>query len=223
MFGVDDIIFTDIVDLTDCTQALKKYKTWFFSLRLGTNITHTIANPVLSLERVHAGIPTGANLENRMFLWNFSDPTAKGSWNYPNSVDVTIYRKKAIKRFLRKAKYDNPNMLESEWHWHWQPKNKRGLCYLNSKAVNIPLNVVNPYWTSANLNLSAWQLLDKFVKGEKIDISKFDQVRNTAPHMSYEPTFIPRVEPMAIPAGQTAELWMDNTLHKAHQSLFILR
>lgn len=191
MFAVDDIILTDKVDLTECTKALKKYNAWFFSLRLGKNITkNTMANPQ-TLEPVHTGVPNGKDLRGNIFTWKFTDPTASGSWNYPNSTDVTIYRKKDIKRALKKIQYTNPNILEGEWHWNWQPRNKKGLCFQTSKAVNLPLNVVNPYWQSANINISTWQLLDKFLSGYKIDIGQFYKIDNYAPHMPYEPTFIP--------------------------------
>ncbi len=191
MFAVDDIILTDKVDLTECTEALKKYKGWFFSLRLGKNITKNTLALTQSLEPVHTGVPNGKDLKNGVYTWKFTDPSAQGSWNYPNSTDVTIYRKKDVKRFFKKAKYTNPNTMESEWHWNWQPKNKKGLCFQSSKAVNLPLNVVNPYWQSANINISTWQLLEKFENGNKIDIGKFYKIDNYAPHMPYEPTYIP--------------------------------
>lgn len=191
MFAVDDIILTDKVDLVECTAALKKYKAWFFSLRLGKNIIKNTMAVTQSLEPVHVGVPNGKDLRRDMFTWKFTDPTAKGSWNYPNSTDVTIYRKKDLKKVLTRAKYTNPNILEGEWHWNWQPRNKKGLSYNRSKAVNLPLNVVNPYWQSANINISTWELLEKFMNGFKIDIGKFYQIDNWAPHMPYEPTFIP--------------------------------
>lgn len=192
MFAVDDIIMTDYVDITNCTKAMNNYKSWFFSLRLGKNITETMLNHVSTMERLHVGIPQGKVVGKEFFSWRFDDPQAQGSWNYPNSVDVTIYRKKDLKRVLYKADYHNPNILEGEWHWHYGPKRSKGLCFTHSKAINIPLNVVNPFWTSANLNISAWSLLDRFLKGYKIDIAKFNKIDNPAPHMDYEPTFIKR-------------------------------
>ncbi len=191
MFAVDDIIMTESVDLTECTAALDKYKSWFFSLRLGKNITKNTLAVTQSLEPVHVGVPNGKDRKNGMFTWKFTDPSAMGSWNYPNSTDVTIYRKKDLKKFLKKTKFTNPNIMENEWHWNWQPRNKKGLCFSNSKAINIPMNVVNPYWQSANINISTWQLLDKFLNGYKIDIGKFYKINNWAPHMPYEPTYIP--------------------------------
>jgi len=198
MFAVDDIIMTDKVDLTACTDALKKYHGWFFSLRLGKNITKNTLAVTQSLEPVHTGVPNGRDLKNGVFTWKFTDPSASGSWNYPNSTDVTIYRKKDVKRFFTKAKYTNPNIMEGDWHHNWQPKNKKGLCFQSSKAVNLPLNVVNPYWQSANINISTWQLLEKFETGNKIDIGKFYKIDNWAPHMPYEPTFIPIDQPPSI-------------------------
>ncbi|MBS0634432.1 MAG: hypothetical protein JSR37_03100 [Verrucomicrobia bacterium] len=191
MFAVDDIIITDKIDLVECTKALDYYHAWFFSLRLGKNITKNTMAVTQTFEPVHTGVPNGKDLKKNMFTWRFDDPSATGSWDYPNSTDLTIYRKKDLKRFIKKADYTNPNIFESVWHMHWQPRNKKGLCYNVSKCVNMPLNVVNPHWQSANVNISTWELLDKFFNGYKIDIGKFYQIDNYAPHMPYEPTFIP--------------------------------
>lgn len=192
MFAVDDIIITDHIDISECVKALEKYKCWFFSLRLGKNITDTVINPVVSLNRLPGGQPAGKDVGKDFFRWSFDDPSAQGSWNYPNSVDLHIYRKKELRRVLKKAKYHNPNMLEAEWHWHYPPKRNTGVSYRHSKAINIPLNVVNPFWNSANLNISAWTLLDKFLEGYKIDIDKFRSISNSATHMDYEVSYIKR-------------------------------
>ncbi|MCE5293168.1 MAG: hypothetical protein LLF94_00960 [Chlamydiales bacterium] len=192
MFAADDIIFTDKVNLVECTDALKKYNAWFFSLRLGKNITKNTLASKQSLDPVHVGVPNGRDVGRDMYTWKFTDPTAMGSWNYPNCCDVTIYRKKDLEPMIKKAKYTNPNTFEDDWHWNWQPKNKKGLCFSKSKAVNLPLNVVNQYWQSAHLNISTWQLLEKFLTGFKIDIGKFHNIDNYAPHMPYEPTYIPQ-------------------------------
>lgn len=186
MFAVDDIIMTDFVDLEECTSALKKYGSWFFSLRLGHNITRA------SLNRADTGRPNGKVKQDQFFIWRFDDPTAKGGWAYPNSVDVTIYRKKDIKKFLKEANYRHPNTLESIWFHEWKPKRKLGLSYLHSKAVNLPLNVVDTFANNPHLNLTVQGLLNKFLSGYKIDVDHFREFNNDAPHMMVEPKFMRR-------------------------------
>jgi hypothetical protein len=110
MFAVDDMIMTEHVDLARCTKVLKKHKkAWFFSLRLGKNITYCGM-----LERQQK-VPKMKKVGGGMCLWKFSDVKIQGDWNYPNTTDTTIYRKKDIKPFLKKARYANPNKLEEQW------------------------------------------------------------------------------------------------------------
>lgn len=185
MFAVDDMIITEETDLMECTKALEKHKdAWFFSLRLGQNIDFC--------GRINRSqnVPKGKRSSN-MFSWKFQYSEMWSDWHYPNSTDTTIYRKKNVESFLKKARYTNPNILEGAWS-KVKPKKSKGLCFVHSRAINIPMNVVNPYFSSPNMQISVPGLLDKFLQGEKIDIDAFHLVNNPSPHVNYNPTFIKR-------------------------------
>src|SRR5262249_46451694 len=152
MFAVDDMIITHSVDLSVCVEALEKYKAWFFSLRLGKNITFCDLESI-AIQFPQKGKKKGTNI----LLWKFKHGV--GDWNYPNTTDLSIYRKADLKYTLKYLDYTNPNTLEGAW-FHKKPKRKKGLSFNYSRAFNLPLNIVNPYWSSPNQNISAQELLD---------------------------------------------------------------
>ena len=70
--------------------------------------------------------------------------------------------------------------------------NAKGICFYRTKNINLPMNLVNP-WNNRSSNLySVEELLAKFQLGLKIDILQFHKVKNRAPHVDYNPTFISR-------------------------------
>ena len=185
MFGVDDMIVTDDVDLAYCVDAIEKYQAWGFYLRLGQNISycHTMD--------IQTPFPQGTWLNQNLFQWNFKTATG-GDWSYPNTTDMTVLRKKDITTFLYTGNYTNPNTFEYDWQRFINP-DATGLCFAYSKNINIPLNLVNTSWANRAMHLyTPEELLVKLNEGLKIDTRKFYQVRNNAPHVEYEPTFIKR-------------------------------
>lgn len=189
MFAVDDMLVTNFVNLSKCVDAMRKKHPWFFSLRLGKNIQlDTILN-------IPCPPPKRKKYGKNMFSWKFKD--GKGGWNYPNTVDMTIYRKKDVRYFLTKTPYTNPNILEGAWSLQ-KSKRRTGLAFNSSKVVNIPLNVVNPYWTSQSMEIPTSELLEIFNNGQKIDIAPFYKMRPYATHVPATFSYIPRKDPKSI-------------------------
>lgn len=186
MFGVDDMIVTDSVDLEECTRALENHKAWGFFLRLGKNISKCYMQ-----NNKKVALPPLKKCKNKMLLWQFA--TGKEDWKYPNNVDMTIYRKKDIQSFLTKGQYVNPNTFEALWSQRWADFKKKGLCFDHSKVLNIPINLVHQsYRNRYNHSYTVEELLVKFQNGLKIDISKFYKIKNDSVHVEYEPEFISR-------------------------------
>jgi len=185
MFAVDDIIVTDYVDLGSCIDAMEVYKAWGFFLRLGKNITYSYSyNHTIP-------IPAGKNLPNNLFLWQF--PKGVSNWGYPNSLDMTLYRKKSLKKFFEKEIVPNPNQFEAIWDRKYKSDKEKGLCFTQSKIVNIPLNIVNTVFRNRNSNIfTPLELLAKFQAGLKIDISQFYKIENRSPQEEATPRFISR-------------------------------
>lgn len=185
IFAVDDIVVKDFVDLSECIKYLKKTKAYGFYLRLGKNITYCY------MQRCAQSVPPLNQVSADVFSWRFSQ--ASRDWGYPNTVDMTVYCKKSIHFALTSRGYSNPNLLETYWAFQaGSVRNRLGLCYQNSKVVNLPLNRVQTVWAgNRNMNLyTPQELLDVFNDNKKIDIDDLFQVNNKGPHMEYEPRFV---------------------------------
>lgn len=187
-FAVDDMVVKDTICISEAISYLQATQAYFFSFRLGENINYCYMGG-FSQE-----IPLHLCLEKKVFAWQID--SAKGDWNYANSLDMTLYRKQTLKKTLETISFQNPNELE--WHWTQaksltKHKKKRvGLCYSSSKALNIPLNLVNPS-KNKHMNLySPEDLLHKFEQNFLINIDPLYQIENESVHMEYEPSFIPK-------------------------------
>lgn len=187
VFAVDDIIVKDTLDFAQCVQALQKTNAYGFYLRLGANLTECY---MLSCPQP---LPRLQQLTPSIIAWQLS--RGKYDWGYPNTVDMTIYRKAAIKQALFNLPYAGPNQLEGNWAQMGVANQYAiGLCYIQSKIVNIPCNRVQEvYGGNRFMHSSTTQeLLDLFLSGKKIAIEDFAQVNNTAAHAEYPFRFIDR-------------------------------
>jgi hypothetical protein len=188
LFSVDDIVMKDDVNLSECIASMEETGAYFFSLRLGKNI-----------DRCYMGdfsqeVPLNVEFKKEMIAWQLD--AARGDWMYPDSVDMTLYRKKDIQTVFEEIDFKQPHDLEVYWcNYPKPPKDPRkrvGLCYNFSKAVNIPLNLVHPS-EDRNMNLhTAEELLEKFESGFKISLTPLHQIKNTSVHMEYAPLFVTR-------------------------------
>jgi len=187
IFGVDDIIVKDYVNLGTCINYLEKSNSYGFYLRMGKNIVECYMHFNESTP-----VPKMNQVSQNIFQWLFTD--GKGDWKYPNNVDMTIYRKFDLKQ-LYNYNFQNPSALEAVWADNAN-YNQKGLCFKQSKIVNLPLNlVIDEDRNLDNRNSSLFstkELLDKFMSGFKIDITKFYKINNLAPHAAIVPTFVPR-------------------------------
>jgi len=185
-FAVDDIVSTAPVDIAACIDALEETHSYGFYLRLGCNLTYCY--PM----NVQQPVPHGMVYGENYFRWRFSDGVY--DWNYPHSVDMTIFRKEDVVRQLTGLQFKSPNTLESSWagaigHTYDQ----YGICFLKSPIVNIPLNrVQNDYGNRHAKAMEVEDLLLLFNLGMKIDINLLQGCTNSAAHMDYNPTFVMR-------------------------------
>jgi glycosyltransferase involved in cell wall biosynthesis len=183
VFGVDDMIMKDFVDLKFCRQMLEKTGAYGFYLRFGRHIqlSYMFKKP----EPVPPSIP----LSNGVYAWDLR--FGQDDWAFANSMDMTIYRKADLKKCFTELKYKTPNSLEFIWAHH-PPANTIGLYFEQSKMVNLPLNIVNPSDCPHMNFMTAEELLVKFNQGFKIDIDPLYQIDNPSPHYEYIPELILR-------------------------------
>lgn len=182
-FAVDDLIITGEINFDECIEALEKTKSYGFYLRMGKNIDDCFSSGH------YQGIPPLISVNDKIFSWVFK--TGIGNWAYPNTVDMTIFRKKDHEAHLKSAPFYHPNTLED--HFGIVNLELTGLCYGNSRVINIPLNIVSETTETQHLNLSAKEMLNYFNMGLKLDIEPLCQYPNRSTHVfDYLPSFIPR-------------------------------
>lgn len=185
VFAVDDIIVKNTVDLISCAQLVEQTGAYGFYLRLGKNLTQCY------MRRCAQPLPAFKTVAPGVYSWIFK--LGLYDWNYPNTVDMTLYRKKDVIAAFERIHFTSPNTLEAAWNQYaYQAQNRIGLCFELSAIVNLPLNLVQKDFTS-NRNMGAYtteHLLDIFNQGLKIDINPLQKIVNRAAHMEYEPTFI---------------------------------
>jgi len=189
IFAVDDMIAKAPVDIATCIEALEKTKSYFFSLRLGKSINYCYMGDFAQPIPYHIG------LDNQIIAWQLD--AAKGDWMYDSSVDMTLYRKQDLKKVFKRIAFTTPNNLEPLWsnfrQWYYVPNKKEriGLCFSSTKALNIPLNLVNQIDNNKNMAAySAEELLEKFQQGYRIDIRPISRFQNEMVHIDYYPDFI---------------------------------
>lgn len=184
LFAVDDIILTDFIDLAHAIEAMEKANAYGFYLRLGHNIIFNYPR------QAKESLPRFTELADNIYAWKFAGTTY--SWRYPHTVDMTIYKKETVIKDFTRIHFSNPNNLEARWAARARNIMSRiGLCYKQSKMVNLPLNRVQNTYQNRHMNLATpEELLELFNQDLKIDITLLFQYKNKSTHMDYTPTFI---------------------------------
>jgi glycosyltransferase involved in cell wall biosynthesis len=184
LFAVDDIIVKDYVDISECILALEKTHAYGFYLRLGTHVNECY------MTRTHQGVPPLLPVAEGIYAWQFG--TGAYDWRYPNTVDMTLYRKEDIKGVFAAMCFRTPNSLEGTWASGHCPALRRvGLTYEQSKMINIPLNQVQTDFLG-NRNMACItpaQLLEKFNQGLRMDFRSLIGMKNRSAHMEWIPQF----------------------------------
>lgn len=184
LFGVDDIVVKDFTDLNTCMEFMEKTNAYGFYLRFGKHISYCYQ------AAAEQSLPLSLPVANGVYAWKFDQ--ASYDWAFPNSVDMTLYRKKNLEAHFKLLKFNAPNSLEFSWARECRPKESIGLYFESSKIVNIPFNIVSRTGNPHMNYLSASELLVKFEQGLKMDIRPLHQVQNSSPHFEYLPEFIAR-------------------------------
>lgn len=182
-FAVDDIICTGLIDFEEGIDALESTGAYGFYYRLGKNTTYCYATDTLHT------MPPMRHVGGGIYSWTFAE--GDGDFDYPNSVDMTLLRKKELEPIWRQLYFTQPNTLEGAWAMHADHA-RQGLCYERSRMVNIPLNVVA---TAGNRNMKGTpplEMLKLFMSGLKIDIQPFQGLLNRAAHEEHPFDYVTR-------------------------------
>lgn len=184
LFAVDDILVKDPVDIRSCIRSLEKSGAYGFYLAHGLHLNYCF------MQNRAQEIPPHVTLDNETtFGWQFK--AGEADWNYPNSLDMVLYRREDVEKDLKTLSFTNPNALEDAWA-KIHKKKRIGLFYSRSRTLNIPLNLVNH---SSNRHLNAYspeELLEKFKAGLKIDLKPFVHLENRSKHHEADIQFVKR-------------------------------
>lgn len=171
-FMTDDAVFLDHYNLSDCLDFDPTKN--IFSLRLGADFDFCYSYN--RKQAVPAFSPININGKN-LVGWIWENMTESPDWIYPLSVDATIFLKKEIELLLYHISFKSPNSLESQL----QPYTKffvqrRGICYPKVKYVNVPCNIVQTEYNNITTGtFSTSELLEKFLRGQRIDWKKLEK------------------------------------------------
>lgn len=185
-FLVDDIVFTEPVDLT----RLCCFDPYFFvpTLRMGLNLVRNYPSggapqrqPVFSDD----------HLDRELVRWSWAG--ADGDWGYPLSVDGNLFATAEIRAMAGASSYAAPNSFEFSLQAFSHIFNRReGVCFRKSRLVNIPNNLVQNEFHNRSAGGGATELLHAWRSGQKIDISPMSGLVNVSAHQNIGFRMIPR-------------------------------
>jgi hypothetical protein len=188
MFATDDDIVKDYISIPDCIRALQKTHAYGFHLRLGSNVNFNF------MSNHFQKLPLLVDIGEDVYAWQHCTALDYWSdWSWITTVDMTLYPKHEIINIL-KLKYQNPNTLENAWA-NLLPSltQKVGLCFKQSKVVNIPLNrVQTTYPNNRSMGMDTRFLLDQFNAGYKMNRQPLHLLNNCSPHIDYTIEFTKR-------------------------------
>jgi hypothetical protein len=130
----------------------------------------------------HNGFPV---LENNKWEWKLYRRGGKGynhrlrNWGYPMSVGSHIFRKKDIVPIILANEMKNPNYLEGALDANI-PNRPLMLCFDKAKIINNIVNQVQTDFPSHIVGISAKELEEKFLKGERISIQDIKEKASKA-------------------------------------------
>lgn len=186
-FLVDDNVFIEPVDINFLAQFASPFA--IPSLRLGLNIetsyTHRAHQPQPKLAWLDILDHQDCRAEDRLFTWTWAE--GKIDWGYPMSLDGNLFMFSEVMAMLEVADFSSPNTLEvALQNFNSLVSNRLGLCFEKSRLLNIPANRVQNEINNFHGNIHQDQLLEMWKLGWRLDVSRFQGIRNTSAHQELE-------------------------------------
>src|SRR5687768_10696121 len=83
VFAVDDNIVKDTISFSECIEWLERTNAYGFYLKLGTHLNYCYT------ENKPQAVPPHNHIYDTIYSWEFD--LGEKDWNYPNTVDMTLY------------------------------------------------------------------------------------------------------------------------------------
>ena len=185
-FLVDDILFTEAVDLQDVLEFDQDENV--FSLRMGQNLSRCYVLQKPQPQPPLNDSQTG-KVDFEKIIWQWD----KGEldWGYPLSVDGHFFDRRELVTMASLITFSAPNSFEDQLQI-FKPffSNRCGVSYKKSRIVNIPCNRVQNERDNLSGNVHPDKLLAAWNEGYQIDYKKLYGFINESAHQDH---FLPLI------------------------------
>ena len=186
LFLVDDIVFTEDVNLRDFT----KFGTEEFvpTLRMGLNLRRCYT--MQQNQPLPRWSLANGNDEDKI-SWNWREGAY--DWGYPLSVDGHLFCTWEIFVMSKLSRFRGPNSFEHFLQrFRRLFKDRKGICYRKSKIMNLAINKVQRENQNISGNIDPDFLREQWEKGFQIDFRRFYGFHNESAHQEVQVSFIRR-------------------------------
>lgn len=185
LFLVDDIIFIRPLDL-DVASSVDPFRT-ILSLRHSPHLRRSYTSAVSQLPPDFLPAPDDQNL--LVFKW-----FEKGNeWSDPWSLDGQVLSTAEVRVLSRLCDFKAPNTYEAALKSFGDTvKGRNGMCYGESKILNLPINRVQDEVENISGNVSPEFLLEQWNNGLMLDTSMFDTYVPSSTHEEHPVRFTNR-------------------------------
>ena len=186
-FLVDDIVFTGDVDFNRLSN-IDPLK-FIFSLRLGSNIQKSYTTGLVESPPRLMSSMLGVG------IYEFEWFERANEWSDPWSLDGNFLSTSEVLLITQISSFSAPNSYEVALKaFNDFVVKRKGMCFENSKILNLPINKVQTEINNQSGNISTQFLLEQWQLGNKIDITDFNGYISSSPHEEHYIKFARRFE-----------------------------
>lgn len=184
-FLVDDIIFIKPLNL-DVASSVDPLRT-ILSFRHSPHLRRSYTSATSQMPPDFSPTPEGRDL--LMFKW-----FEKGNeWSDPWSLDGQVLSTAEVRVLSRLCDFGAPNTYEAALKSFGDiVRDRNGMCYGESKILNLPINRVQNEVNNISGNVSPEFLLEQWNKGLMLDTSMFDAYAPSSTHEEHPVRFVRR-------------------------------
>ncbi len=187
LFLVDDIIFIKPVDFDNFKKI--DTKTHVLSLRHSPFLRKSFTTSTYHLPPTFKRF----NLSDELLEFNWFE--SGGEWSDPWSLDGQLLNTSEVLLISNCSNFKAPNSFEiSLKAFNDIITTRKGLCFNESKILNLPINRVQNEVNNISGNISVDFLLDKWSQGYCIDTSIFNDHVPSSTHEDHPVKFIKRTD-----------------------------
>lgn len=173
-FSNDQIVLKEALEVPSSVFLLEKTGAYGFFYHLGLHLD------ALPRQMISIG--------DNCYLWQFS--LGEKEWKKSNNLQMTLYRKSDVSSYLHYTPIDSAPEFCAKWSRGFDVK-RLGLCCQNSKALEVPMQVIRSDREETIALYSKEELNDRLLEGFKMDISPLSQMNNKRIQIEFYPFFLP--------------------------------